>query len=87
MMKKSSDHTYTLVLTIRNRPGVLVRCIQVFNRRGHNIEALHVEALPNHSHNAYMTITAFGDHNAIEQITSQLRKLIDVINIETRSAT
>jgi acetolactate synthase small subunit len=37
-MKKDTDHTYTLTLRVRNRPGVLVRCAQIYGRRGHNIE-------------------------------------------------
>jgi acetolactate synthase small subunit len=80
-MKHETDHTYTLILTVRNNPGVLVRCAQVFNRRGHNIEALHVKAVPDTTHSSHMTITAFGRHDAIEQITRQLQKLIDVTAI------
>lgn len=78
-MKKEHDHTYTLVLAVKNNPGVLVRCAQVFGRRGHNIEALHVAAATdNRSH---MTITAFGKPEVIHQITMQLKKLVDVISV------
>lgn len=79
-MKKDGDHTYTLALSVRNRPGVLVRCAQIFNRRGHNIEALNVTAsdLPNVS---IMTITAFGEKASIDQIEAQLNKLIDVVTV------
>jgi len=80
-MKRDTDHTYTLILTVRNNPGVLVRCAQVFNRRGHNIEALHVGATPGSTPSSRMAITAFGNPKAIRQITMQLRKLVDVISI------
>jgi acetolactate synthase-1/3 small subunit len=80
-MKHDTDHTYTLTLTVQNNPGVLVRCAQIFNRRGHNIEALHVVALPGSPHISHMTITAFGKQEATKQVTVQLQKLIDVIGI------
>jgi len=85
-MKKASDHTYTLTLTVRNRPGVLVRCAQVYGRRGHNIEALQVTALPENEGIATMTITAFGEHDAVRQIIAQLIKLIEVINVTESEA-
>ena len=78
-MKKETDHTYTLTLTVRNQPGVLVRCAQVFGRRGHNIEALHVAGTGEAE--ARMTITAFGKPEVIHQITMQLKKLVDVTDV------
>lgn len=80
-MKRETDHTYTLVLNVHNNPGVLVRCAQVFNRRGHNIEALQVTPIPESHTQSHMKITAFGDSKTIHQITMQLRKLIDVVDI------
>jgi acetolactate synthase I/III small subunit len=84
MVKKQDDHTYTLSLTVRNRPGVLVRCAQVFGRRGHNIEALHVAAIPDHEDASRMTITAFGKPEVIHQITAQLAKLVDVLDVKEK---
>lgn len=86
MVKKYDDHTYTLTLTVSNRPGVLVRCAQVLSRRGHNIEALHVAAIPGHKHASRMTITAFGKPEVIHQITLQLAKLIDVLDVKEKQA-
>jgi acetolactate synthase I/III small subunit len=80
-MKQTDDHTYALMLTVRNSPGVLVRCAQVFARRGHNIESLSVAAVPNSFATSHMTITAYGKEEALHQITQQLKKLIDVINV------
>lgn len=80
-MKQPGDHTYTLTLAIRNNPGVLVRCAQIFGRRGHNIEALHVAADPNLPGRSFMTITAFGKPDAMHQISLQLKKLIDVQSV------
>jgi acetolactate synthase-1/3 small subunit len=84
MVKKYDDHTYTLTLTVRNRPGVLVRCAQVFGRRGHNIEALHVTAIDNRNDASRMTITAFGKPDVIHQITAQLGKLVDVVDVKEK---
>ena len=80
-MKKIDDHTYTLILSVRNTSGVLVRCIQAFNRRGHNIESLHVETTKSTPHIASITITAFGSKKTVHQIVMQLRKLIDVMDV------
>lgn len=80
-MKKESDHTYTLSLKVRNTPGVLVRCAQVYGRRGHNIESLYVNPDPSDSEFSSMTITAFGHPDALGQIEAQLNKLIDVVEI------
>jgi acetolactate synthase I/III small subunit len=80
-MKHETDHTYSLVLTVHNNPGVLVRCAQIFNRRGHNIEALQVTAVPGSPRQSHMSITAFGDVKAVSQITMQLQKLVDVEDV------
>lgn len=80
-MKRDTDHTYTLLLTVRNRPGVLVRCAQIFGRRGHNIEALNVAPNPDKADTSLMAITAFGKPEVIAQIIAQLAKVVDVIGI------
>ena len=80
-MKRDGDRTYTVTLQVRNRPGVLVRCAQIFGRRGHNIEALLVVPLNGNQEAAQMTITAFGKPDVMQQIIAQLAKLVDVISI------
>jgi len=85
-MRRKEDHTYTLTLTVRNRPGVLVRCAQVFGRRGHNIEGLHVTAKPERKDTSAMTISAFGNPNVVQQIIAQLAKLTDVLNVEEKES-
>ncbi|PID32232.1 acetolactate synthase small subunit [Candidatus Saccharibacteria bacterium] len=79
-MKREGDHTYTLTLHVWNRPGVLVRCAQVFNRRSHNIESLHVTASGDEDI-SIMTITAFGKPAKMHQIVMQLQKIIDVKSV------
>lgn len=83
-MKKDTDHTYILTLTVRNSPGVLVRCAQVFNRRGHNIEEIKSTSVDKET--TKMTITAYGKPDTIKQITLQISKLIDVIEVKQKQA-
>lgn len=80
-MKKDGDYTYTVTLLVRNQPGVLVRCAQVFNRRGHNIEALHVQPDNTDETHSKMTIRAFGQPSMMNQVVAQLRKLPDVMQV------
>jgi len=70
------DIRYTLTLSVRDAPGVLVRVAQIFARRSANISAIHVSHLPN-SPWSQMKITV---HNIarIDQIVLQLEKLVDV---------
>lgn len=82
MQKQDNDHTYTLTLTVRNQPGVLVRCAQVFTRRSHNIEALQVAPSKTQPELSTMTITAFSKPEVMDQIVAQLAKLVDVEKVE-----
>ena len=65
---------------VENKPGVLQKVSSLFTRRGFNIESItvgesEVEDL------ARMVIISYGDDKALEQITKQLNKLIDVIKV------
>ncbi len=77
-IKKKDIHTISILVS--NKPGVLVRCAQVFARRGFNIDALVVSATVNPKYSR-MTITAQGDPQTLEQIIKQSAKLIDVIHV------
>jgi acetolactate synthase I/III small subunit len=80
-MKKDEDHAYAVIMKVRNQPGVLVRVAQVFARRGHNIESLHVEVDTRDDSLSNMTIGAFGKKDSIDQIIAQIRKLVDVVEL------
>lgn len=82
--KQITDLTYTLTLTVRNQPGVLVRCAQVFTRRGHNIEALQVAPASAQTDVSIMTITAYGNPEVMDRIVAQLKKLVDVSKVEEK---
>ena len=70
-----------LSLLVDNTSGVLSRVAGLFSRRGYNIESLTVgeTADPRYSR---MTVVAEGDEQILDQITKQLAKLVDVVDIK-----
>lgn len=78
-MKKQKD-IHTISIFVANKPGVLVRCAQVFARRAYNIDALVVSPAVNEKFSR-MTITAQGDPATLEQIIKQTAKLVDVLHV------
>jgi acetolactate synthase-1/3 small subunit len=72
---------FTLNLIVNDKPGVLVRVAQVFARRGHNITSLDVHPSDENGHSKMM-IESYGQKWVITQIVKQLKKLIDVIEVE-----
>ena len=76
---------YTLMLEVRDQPGVLVRIAQVFARRGCNIGSVHVTH-PADKPWSHMTITV-KNVTRIEQIIAQLEKLVDVHSVKVRHQT
>jgi acetolactate synthase-1/3 small subunit len=71
---------HTLSVLVENRPGVLARVSGLFARRGFNIESLAVGATQDPAVSR-MTIVVSVDAHPLEQVTKQLRKLIDVLRI------
>ena len=72
---------HTVVTLVEDRPGVLNRVASLFRRRGFNIDSLAVgsTAEPGISR---MTIVVDGDARVVDQVEKQLRKLIDVVQVE-----
>ena len=70
-----------LSLLVDNTSGVLSRVAGLFSRRGYNIDSLTVgeTADPRYSR---MTVVVSGDELILDQITKQLAKLIDVVDIK-----
>lgn len=71
---------HTISALVENRPGVVARVSGLFSRRGFNIESLAV-SITEDATISRMTIVVGGDDRALEQITKQLNKLIDVIKV------
>ncbi len=72
--------THTLSVLVENKPGVLARVSGLFSRRGFNIESLAVGPTE-HPEISRMTILVSVEGTALEQVTKQLNKLVNVIKI------
>jgi acetolactate synthase-1/3 small subunit len=72
--------THTLSVLVENKPGVLARVSGLFSRRGFNIESLAVGPTE-HPEISRMTILVGVEGTALEQVTKQLNKLVNVLKI------
>lgn len=72
---------HTLSVLVENKFGVLTRIAGMFSGRGFNIDTLNVGPTRDPSRSR-MTIVVMGDDAVLEQVTKQLNKLIDVIEIQ-----
>lgn len=74
-------HKKAFQLLVDNTSGVLSRISGLFSRRGYNIESITagVTADPKYTR---ITIVASGDDDILDQIEKQVRKLVDVREID-----
>ena len=70
----------TLLITVQDESGVLTRISTVFSSRGFNIDSIAVGPTENNGISKIIIVLP-GDHHTIEQITKQLNKLIQVIEV------
>ncbi|MGA1867567.1 MAG: acetolactate synthase small subunit [bacterium] len=73
------DH-HTITVLVENKFGVLASIASLFSARGFNIDSLSVGETTDPSISR-MTIVTHGNDQIIEQVTKQLRRLIDVIKV------
>ena len=76
----SRSHHHTIVALVEDKPGVLNRIASKWRQRGFNIESLavghsEIEGL------SRMTFTVDGAKHDVDQVTKQLFKVIEVVNI------
>ncbi len=67
-------------ILVRNHPGVLSHVAGLFARRAYNIESI-AAGVTEKPEVTRITIVVSGDEVILEQVTKQLRKLIDVIKV------
>jgi len=79
-MPPSTDpvERHTLSMMVDNEPGVLARIVGLFSGRGYNIDSLTVSEVSHKSHLSRITIVTTGAPGIIEQIKSQLDRLVPV---------
>ena len=76
-VKISSDiERHTLTVLVDNEAGVLARVIGLFSGRGYNIESLTVAEVDAMARTSRITIVTSGTPAVIEQIETQLRRLV-----------
>ena len=71
----------TLAITLFNESGVLTRISTVFSSRGFNIESIAVGPTEKDGISKIIIVLP-GDNQTIEQISKQLNKLIQVIDVK-----
>ena len=67
---------HTLTVLVDNEAGVLARVVGLFSGRGYNIESLTVAEVDPMARTSRITIVTSGTPQVIEQIESQLRRLV-----------
>ena len=76
-----SVNRHTLAVTVDNEPGVLARIAGLFSGRGYNIESLTVSETEHEKHISRLTIVTTGTNAVVEQIKSQLDRLVPVHHV------
>lgn len=72
---------HIIAILLQNEAGALGRVAGLFSTRGYNIESLAVAATDDPTVSR-LTLVTTGNDSVVAQITSQLRKLIDVVHVE-----
>lgn len=73
---------HTLAILVENEPGVLARVIGLFSGRGYNIESLTVAEVDHTGHLSRITIVTIGTPQVVEQIKSQLGRIVPVHQVQ-----
>ena len=71
---------HTLSVLVENKPGVLARIAGLISRRGYNIDSLAVGPTE-FEEISRMTVVVEVEEQALEQVTKQLNKLIEVLKV------
>jgi acetolactate synthase I/III small subunit len=76
-VKSSTEiERHTLTVLVDNEAGVLARVVGLFSGRGYNIESLTVAEVDPMARTSRITIVTSGTPAVIEQIETQLRRLV-----------
>ncbi len=75
---KEQLERHAIAVLVDNEPGVLARVIGLFSGRGYNIDSLTVTEVSHEANESRITIVTRGSPAIIEQIKSQLGRLVPV---------
>ena len=81
MIQTNGTQQHTLIAMVEDKPGVLTRVASMFRRRGFNIASLAVGSSEKKGLSR-MTFVVNGDDYTVGQVTKQLDKLIDILEVE-----
>lgn len=74
--------SHTFAVLVENEPGVLARVIGLFSGRGYNIDSLTVAETDHDASLSRITIVCSGTPQVIEQIRTQLERLVPVRSVK-----
>ena len=72
---------HIIAILLQNEAGALTRVAGLFSTRGYNIESLSVAATDDPTVSR-ITLVTMGSDAVVQQIVSQLNKLVDVVSVE-----
>src|SRR5580765_6940585 len=72
---------HIIAILLQNEAGALTRVAGLFSTRGYNIESLNVAPTDDPSVSR-LTLVTRGSQAVVQQINSQLLKLVDVVSVE-----
>ena len=76
--EKSNIKSHALAILVDNKAGALARVVGMFSARGYNIDSLTVAKIANDDNISRITIVTSGTPMKIEQIKSQLGRIVVV---------
>ncbi|MAU98410.1 acetolactate synthase small subunit [Aurantimonas sp. 22II-16-19i] len=85
--EKETTVARTLAILVDNEPGVLARVIGMFSGRGYNIESLTVSETEHEKHLSRITVVTRGAPHVIEQLKSQLDRIVPVHRVVDLTST
>lgn len=80
------EETHTLAVVVDNESGVLARVIGLFSGRGYNIDSLTVAEIDHTGHRSRITIVTTGTPKVINQIKTQLARMVPVHDVHDLTA-
>ena len=80
-IKTEETESHTISILVDNEVGALARVIGLFSGRGYNIESLSVAEIDQDKHKSRITIVTNGSMMTINQIKSQLERLVPVHSV------
>ena len=85
-LKPEAAERHTLSLVVDNESGILARIAGLFSSRGYNIESLTVADISEDLSLSRITIVTCGSPHVMEQIISQLDRLVPVHKVADLTA-